>query len=180
MLLLHSLISGLSTKILMMQEKIVADFSNRFSAIKGAVIAENPQSTDYLSLVSLPGSTDCMVTRHNATRTDIYSWTGFMFKGEEFNAAAKKYRELYGKINGCIIKSPGGGKGYRLKGEYEKPTESMKFVSTIFELQSDKEATRMVKVELSMEFVFPEWQVKVMVYDKEDDDKIRPTEKEDE
>jgi hypothetical protein len=153
-------------------EKIVKDFPNQFQNLKGELLSQNPQSADYSSLLSLPGAQSCVVTTHNARRQPACSWTALMYQSETFAAAAKQYHQLYNKISGCSIKGFAGGKNYKLKGDYDKPDESRRFAATLFELTPDDETAHKLKVELSMEYVLMEWVVKILVYDKEDDDKV--------
>jgi hypothetical protein len=152
-------------------EKIVKDLPNNFQNLKGELLSENPQSADYHSLVSLPGAQSCMVTTHHSKKRAAASWTAIMYQGETFAAASKQYNQLFNKIKGCSIKGFAGGKNYTLKGAYDKPDEARKFAATLFELTPDDITAHKLKVELTMEYVLLEWQVKIMVYDKDDDDK---------
>ena len=49
-------------------EKVIQDYPNRFKNIKGEVIVESPQTTEYRSTVQIPGSTSCTVTRYNSKK----------------------------------------------------------------------------------------------------------------
>jgi hypothetical protein len=64
---------------------------------------------------------------------------------------------------------------YSLSGEYDKPSESKKFSSSVFRLLPNASNLPKVKVELSLQYEFPEWKIYLLVYQKEREDSERGT-----
>jgi hypothetical protein len=146
-------------------EKVIQDYPNRFKNIKGEVIIENPQTTEYRSTIEIPGSASCTVTRYNSKNNDVYSWNCVVFESEDFNAVKNKYKELFGQIKNSIIKI-GGQKTFILNGQYEMPAEEKKFTTVIFELLPAVGEMKKVKVDLSMQYQITGWKISLSVYDQ--------------
>jgi hypothetical protein len=147
-------------------EKVIQDYPNRFRNIKGEVIVENPQTTEYQSTVEIPGSSSCMVTRYSSKKNDVYSWTCVVFEGEDFTLVKNKYKELFGQIKNTIIKIE-GQKPFILNGQYEMPTEAKKFTTVIFELLPAVGEMKKLKVDLTLQYQMAGWKISLSVYDRD-------------
>jgi hypothetical protein len=147
-------------------EKVIQDYPNRFKNIKGEVIVENPQTTEYKSTIQIPGSSSCIVTRYSAAKNDVYSWGCILIKTEDFNAAKNKFREIYGQIKNSIIKIQ-GEKPFILNGQYESPNEEKKFTTIIFEMLPAVGDMKRVKIDLSLQYEINGWKVSLSVYDRD-------------
>lgn len=158
-------------------EKVIADFPKDFSSLKGEVIVNNPQTVEYESLLSFKTAERNVIIQHSGKKP-IYSWQAQMFTGEEFDAAAKKYKALYGQLKNMSIRL-NRDYDYSLSGEYDKPDESKKFSSTVFNLLPNASNLPKVKVELSMQYELLEWKIYLLVYQKEKEDNERGKIKED-
>jgi hypothetical protein len=147
-------------------EKVIQDYPNRFKNIKGEVIVENPQTTEYKSTVQIPGASSCIVTRYSDTKNDIYSWGCTLMKTEDFATARNKFREIYGQIRNSIIKIH-GEKPFILNGQYDAPSEEKKFTTIIFELLPSVGEMKKVKIDLSLQYEMTGWKVSLSVYDRD-------------
>ena len=47
-------------------QKVINDYPNHFRNIKGEVLVENPQTTDYSSKVQIPGAITTVITRYSS------------------------------------------------------------------------------------------------------------------
>jgi len=65
------------------------------------------------------------------------------------------------------------GYSFTMSGDYEAPDESRKFSSSIFKLTPNASTMPKLKIEVSMQFEFPEWKVSLLVYEKEREDNER-------
>ncbi|MBS1947965.1 MAG: hypothetical protein JST47_09375 [Bacteroidetes bacterium] len=146
-------------------EKVIQDYPNRFKDIKGDVIIQNPQTTEYQSKVHVPGSSSCIVTHYSSSKNDVYSWGCTLLKTEDFNTAKNKFREIFNQIKNSIIKL-NGNKPYILNGQYESPTEDKKFTTVIFELIPAVGEMKAVKINLSLQYLVTEWKLSLSVYDQ--------------
>ena len=152
-------------------EKVITDYPKEFASLKGEVIANNPQTVEYESLLNFKTAEKNIIIRYSGVQP-IYSWQAQMFTTEEFEAAEKKYKALYSQLKNMNIKL-NRDYDYSLSGEYDKPDESKKFSSTIFSLLPNSSNLPKVKVELSLQYELLEWKIYLMVYQKEREDSER-------
>jgi hypothetical protein len=150
-------------------EKVIQDYPNRFKNIKGEVIIENPQTTEYRSNIEIPGSSSCRVTRYSSKKDDVYSWTCVVFEGDDFDKVKNKYKEIFGQIKNSIIKME-GQKTFILNGQYEMPAEGKKFTTIIFELLPAVEEMKKIKVDLTLQYEITGWKISLSVYDRDRND----------
>jgi hypothetical protein len=146
--------------------KIIEDYPNHFENLKGEIIIQNPQWTDYQCHVKPAGSEESIITRFSGKRNFV-SWRSVVLTTESFTEARKKFSSLYMQLNNLPVGS------MRLKGNYEAPTEEKKFNSTIFSFDTPGESFRKLKVELVMEADQMEWKVKLLIYDRDREDDER-------
>jgi hypothetical protein len=150
-------------------QQVIGDYPNKFRNIKGAVVNENVQTTDYLSKVQIPGASEAIVTKYSSEEDrEIYSWKCILAESDEFEEVAKRYKTLFQQIKNTIVKIE-GQKPFILNGVYEVPTEEKRFVASSFDLVPSTGALGKLKVELAMEFYVTEWKITLLVYDKEEE-----------
>lgn len=153
-------------------EKVIGDFPKAFASLKGEVIHTNPQTVEYESLLPFKSAEKNIIIQYSG-KDPVYSWQAHMFTAEEFEEAEKKYKALFSQLKGMSLKL-NRDYDYSLSGEYDKPTESKKFSSTIFRLLPNASYLPKVKVELSLQYEFPaEWKIYLLVYQKEREDTER-------
>lgn len=63
----------------------------------------------------------------------------------------------------------------KLAGQYDMPEEALSFASSILELQKVNKGLQLLKVEIAINYTLPEWTVKLLIYEKQADDDLRPT-----
>ena len=149
-------------------QKVVEAFPHQFEEIRGAVIAKNPQTVEYASLVRPAGAQETMIVKYSSDLKPIYSWQSVLLTTEDYEEAFKKYKAIYNQLKGMNVKYVADL--YTLRGEYEEPDESRKFTTSILAPMHPPLALKKLKVEVSMQFEFPEWKVAVLVYEKEKED----------
>lgn len=152
-------------------EKVINDYPKAFASLKGEVIANNPQTVEYESLLDFQSAERNIIVQYSG-KEPVYSWQAQMFTTEEFEIAAKKYKSFYSQLKGMNLKL-NRDYDYSLMGDFDKPDESKKFSSTVFRLLPHATYLPKVKVELSMQYEFPEWKIYLMVYQKEREDNER-------
>lgn len=152
-------------------QKVVAEFPSKFSSIRGEVVNTNPQSVEYASLLTVDKAEYCSITQYSSSNKEIYSWQAVVLSTEDFEEAAKKYKWLFYQIKGMNVKYVIDQ--YTLVGTYEAPAEERKFTTSQLTLSFPPEALKKLRVEVSMQFEFPEWKVALTVFEKERDDDER-------
>jgi hypothetical protein len=149
-------------------QKVVDEYPAQFAAIRGEVVDRNPQSTEYRSKVKVANAPQCSIIAYSSGSKPVYSWQALVYATEEYDAAAKKYRWLYQQIKGAnlfYLKDQ-----YTLRGSYQEADESRGFAVSTLALVSPPTAYQKLRVDVSMQFEFPEWKVQLLVYDKERED----------
>lgn len=152
-------------------ENVILDYPNSFQHYIGSQIVNNPQSTDYASLLKIRGAQECTITKYPAKKRDRYSYQAVMITTDEFETAKSTYDTYYNRLNKVSFRF--ANQPYNLAGEYESPTEEKKFTSSLFSVSPTEEGMKTLKVELLMEYVQTEWKVKLLVYEKEREDDER-------
>lgn len=151
-------------------QKVIADFPKQFVHLKGDIIAENPQSTDYACNLQFNGAEENSITQYSA-KNPIYSWQAVMLSSEDFEAAAAKYKWLCNQLKNMTISM--SDYSFSLSGNYEAPDEAKKFTGTVYRLIPNATNMPRLKVEASLQFNFPEWKVNLSVYEREREDSER-------
>ncbi len=147
-------------------QKIVADYPNEFNNIKGEVINENPQSIEYESLLIPEGADAPIITKYSAKKKPFYSWQAVMLSTEDFEEAAKKYKSVFNQLKGVNVVFNAGSNFY-LQGTFEEADESKKFTSSILNFLTRQAPMNKLKIEVNLQYEFPEWKVNLLVYERE-------------
>ncbi|HEY6506099.1 MAG TPA: hypothetical protein VIZ28_19120 [Chitinophagaceae bacterium] len=147
--------------------KVIDDYPSHFDNIIGEMIIQNPQSIDYQCNFKVTGAEECIITRYTGKKNQVSSWQALMLTTEDFEEAKKKFKALYNQLNNLSFKS------MNLKGSYEVPIEEKKFTSVIFAFDPSSESVKKLIVELILEAEQMDWKVKLLVYDRDRDDKER-------
>lgn len=159
-------------------KKVIAEHASHFDHIRGEVITESPQTTEYQCTLQVNGAEESSITKHSSKK-GIYSWEAVMLTTESFEKAKQKFKSLYNQLNN-LSAGIGENQQVRFKGDYESPKEEKKFTAIVFQANPSSEGSKQVKMELSLQFHSPmEWKVKVMVYDQERADEERGSRVED-
>ena len=149
-------------------QKVINDYPNHFRNIKGKVLVENPQTTDYASIIQIPGSVNTVITKYSSNDNEIYSWKCVMLESEDFETVSKKYSEIFNQVKNSIIKLD-DNKPFILNGTYEDPTEEKRYTASAFTLVPASGYFKKIKIELTLEYLITEWKVSLLVYDQEEE-----------
>ena len=163
--------SPFSTSIRHEFQKVVGEYPGQFKNLKGQVINENPQTIEYLSRVQLSGAELCFITKYSSGSRQVYSWQAVMHTSEDFEAADKKYKWLFNQLRGMNVFHINDQ--YTLKGNFEPADESRKFTTSTLHVAAPPEPYEKLKVEVALQYDFPEWKVNLLVYEKEREDDER-------
>lgn len=153
-------------------EKVAADYYQNFNNIKGDTISETTNSIEFKSRIAPADALATSITKYMDPYS--YTWQTTMFESEDYEAAVAKYKEYYHQLNGCTLTFYDKS-SYKLFGNYDPPDENRTFASSILQLNDDKPDLELFKVEIALNYSLPQWTVKIMMYEKEADNKIRPT-----
>ena len=146
-------------------QKVITDLPNHFVNILGEKINDVANGNNYHCKIVPAGAEECTITSFSSANKPVFTWKAQMLTTEDFEEARKKYRELYSQLNNKAILFY--NVTHRLKATYLAPTEDKKFAATIFNLAPEGEDANRLKVEITMQYHLMEWQVAVIVYNRD-------------
>lgn len=149
-------------------QKVVADFPSQFESLRGDVLMTNPQTVEYASLLQVDKAQECVITKYSSNIKPVYTLQAVMLRTEDFAEAEKRYKWIFAQLKGMNVKYVVDQ--YTLHGTYETPTEERKFTTSTLALANPPEPLQKLRIEVSMQFEFPEWKVALTVFEKEKDD----------
>ena len=150
--------------------KVISDYLEGFASLKSDTVVVNPQSIEFTTKLDFPGSEVNSITEY-LSKKPSYSWEAVLLTSEDFEEASKKYKWLFGQLKLATVSVQNNSFG--LNGEFDVPDERKKFCSSIFTLTSSDGNLSKLKVEANMQFEFPQWKVKILVYGREREDNER-------
>jgi hypothetical protein len=143
-------------------KKVIEDYPNRFSNIKGDKISSIDPAVNYKSKVTIAGSANCTLTHSKA---DEYSWKCELFTAVDFEKAKSRYNDLYNEIHNTIIKLE-GEKPVILNGQYATPEKDRKQNSIFFHFLPNTGLIQKLNVELQLQSVNGTWTITLAVYER--------------
>jgi hypothetical protein len=146
-------------------QKVIQDYPNHFSNIKGDRLSELAHGVHFTSRVQIPGNINCILTQ-NLTKKEAYSWKCELFQTSDFEKAKGKFSELFNQIHNTIIKVE-GEKPSILNGKYEVPENSRKFTNIQFHFLPASGSIQKLKVDLTLQHEASGWKILLSVQEQE-------------
>jgi hypothetical protein len=147
-------------------QKVIGDYPHRFENIRGKVVDQRSQTTDFQSTIEVPGSIQCTVSKYKSPEKDLYRWTCLLHSNSDFSNSKNKYKSLYNQIANAIIKLQ-DEKAFILNGKYDEPDEAQKISSVMFQLLPATGEMRNLKIELQLIHKLSGWDIRLMVYEQD-------------
>ena len=144
--------------------KVIKDYPNYFSNIKGDTILKTPQSIDFACTIVIPGAEAGTITMSGPAKDQVFSWKNTLFETEDFGKAKAKFRQYYTQLKKTT--STLGDYHVTLQGDFEEPSEDKKFTTVIFRVEHSPENYRNLVVDLSLQYEISGWEITVSVYEK--------------
>ena len=149
-------------------QKVVASFPTQFSDLKGEVLQKNPQTVQYASLVRPEKAERAVITQYSSNSKEVYTWHATLLVTEDYAEAEKKYKWLYTQLKGMNVKYVVDQ--YTLRGDYRAPSEGLDFAISELKVANPPMALKNLRVEVALQFEFPEWKVGLTIFEKERED----------
>ncbi len=153
-------------------EKVARDLYQEFNNIKGDTLMLGANTITFTSKIIPADAKNCIVIKHPYPNS--FSWQGTMFESENFNEAVAKYKGYYRQLLGSSITFY-DNTNYKLIGEYDTPDEGRTFASSILKLDEPGVHVKAFKMEIGLNYSFPDWAVTILVYEKMADEDLRPS-----
>ena len=151
------------------------DYYDHFFLIKGEKISETESTIEYKSKILPQGAVESTVMQIKSLQ-NVYSWQAIMMNTDDYDKAVAKYKQIYRQLNGADF-AMNDGKACKIRGSFDAPDINRAFASSILEPDVKETYLQRLKIEVALNYNMPDWAVKIMIYEKEPDEDIRPTEK---
>ena len=150
-------------------DAVLRDFPNNLRNITGELVLAQGEFENYASMLALPESEHCVITRWHSTQDTTVSWQAAMLTTDDFGKADHAYHDLYRKLQQCYIQLVDGTVVY-LKGSWEPAKEGAAFTTSTLRLTIDDQRYKEVRVELELVYQLAEWGVHINIFSKRPDD----------
>jgi hypothetical protein len=149
-------------------KKVIEDYPNHFSNIKGDRISTIDLAVNYKSKVTIPGAVNCTLTQYDNNK-DAFDWKCELFSTTEFDKAKTKLKELFGQIHNTIIKIP-GQRPVILNGQYEVPEKDKPQTKIPFNFLPTINVIQKLNVELQLQQEDGKWKIILQVFEDQSPD----------
>ena len=153
---------------------VAGDYYDHFFNIIGEKISETESVIEYKSKILPRGAIESTITQIKGLH-NVYSWQAVMMNTDDWDEAVAKYKQIYRQLNGAKF-SMSDGKTCKIKGPYDAPDDNRAFASSLLEPDVEQKYLRRLKIEVALSYHMPGWIIKILVYEKESDEDIRPEE----
>lgn len=174
-IILSAQIKSPFTSIRPQLEKVINDYPNQFSSIKGTRNQGDPNTIQYASTVEMKGAVETKVIGY-PTKTKInWLWEAKLFVTDDMAELKKQYKSVYNDIAGKSFMSKGANNSINATGPYSAPSEELRLWTNQFRINDVTGEFGNLVIDLVAEYANFEWIVYVRIYDKEKDEDMKPT-----
>jgi hypothetical protein len=152
-------------------DAVLKDFPDNLRHISGDLVLAQGEFENYASVVVLPGSAECTITRWHSTDDSTASWQAKMFVSDDFAAASGEYHMLFRKLQRFYLRLVDGSIFY-LNGDWEPAAEGASFTTSTLRLSTGDWRYKEVKVEIELAYLMPDWVVRINIVSKKRDDEV--------
>ncbi|MEP6927553.1 MAG: hypothetical protein ABI834_07950 [Ginsengibacter sp.] len=153
--------------------KAASYYYNHFSNIKGEKIEETESIIEYKSKILPAEAIESTITQIKSLQ-NVYSWQAIMMNTDNYDKAVAKYKQIYRQLNGANFIMD--GKSCKITGPYDTPDDDRAFASSILVPDVKEKYLQRLKIEVALNYNIQVWCVKILIYEKESDEDIRPSE----
>jgi len=152
-------------------DSVLRDFPYSFRHITGEMVLAQGEFENYASLVVVPESLSCVVTRYHSADDTTASWQARMFSSDDLDEANREYQQLYRQLKTCYVKMVDGSIFY-LEGQWEPAKSGASFTTSTLRLMTGDWRYKDVKVELELVYLLADWAVNINIVSKLRDDEV--------
>ena len=152
-------------------DAVLGDLPNNLRYVTGELLLAEGEVDSYISLVAMPGAENCIVMRYHSVEDTTASWQAKMFSGGDFDAASRKYAQLFQQLKVCYVRFPDGSICY-LEGTWEPAREGVMFTTSTLKVRTSDQRFRDVEVELELVYQLADWAVNINIVTKKPDDEV--------
>ncbi len=171
----HSQNKIVFTSIRPQLEKVINDYPNQFSLIKGEKNESEPNTIEYKSKVEIKNAAETRVIGYVSKSKIHWVWESKLFVTEDIDVLKKQYKAFYNDIAGKSLLSKGNINSIRATGPYDAPSEDLRLWTNQFRMNDATGEFSNMVIDLVAEYIGFEWNVFVRIYDKEKDEEVKPS-----
>jgi len=146
---------------------VVEHFQNNYNQIQGELLPSDPDRTIFQSTVLLPGASHCVIYRFHSKEDSSASYQATLYQGEDFNAAAKAYKQVFKQTSQTKFKI--GVTNYSLEGTLLEPSEDLRFTSSILRSTNHSDLYKNFMAEVEMINGIEGWTVHLNLHSRKAD-----------
>jgi hypothetical protein len=151
-------------------QKVAQDYFHDFNNTRGELVFENNNAVQFTSKIVPPGALHVVITQYKLPKS--FTWQAIMLQTDNFKEAESRYRQYFRQLDGATFNLD--GTVYKISGVYDAPDENRSFASSTLEVKGDTENLKLLRVEIGINFAFPEWSVQILIYERIGDKDVRP------
>lgn len=145
--------------------KIVLDFKNNFSTIRGMQLNTEPNAIVFASKIGLPAAKNCIIKKYTSTEDKTASWQALLYSSENFDETIRMYKKLFTQIK--AVKINGVDKiSTSLYGKLEKVDENVRFFSSTLRLKTDNIYYKNVAITIELTNNYTGWDIYIHIFSK--------------
>jgi hypothetical protein len=152
-------------------DAVLGDLPNNLRYVTGELLLAEGEVDSYASLVAVPDAENCIVTRYHSVEDTTASWQAKMYSGGDYDAAARKYAQLYQQLKTCYVRLPDGSI-YYLEGTWAPAKEKITFTTSTLKVRTSDQRFRDVVVQLELVYQLADWAVNINIVTKRPDDEV--------
>ena len=144
-------------------EVVIRHLPSGLLEFKGDLLNRRGQTSRFNSKLTIPGTTETIITEQAAFGRKDVSWRTVVFKTTNSTEASAIYTEIFNQVNNAIIRSI-SDKPYILTGKYKAPSGNKTTISR-FQLLPSTGEMKDVKVDLILDETNGDFTLSLNVHD---------------
>ncbi len=152
-------------------QKVISDYPNRFSNIRGEKLSSGTAQAEYASKVVIPGSTARLISTASTRSGEALGWKAQLFRSPDFAQSRQHYKELFDRIKNTIVRIDGQAPAI-ISGNYEEPASDRNQSAVSFQLLPGTGVFRQLRVELQLQKEGADWVIRLWVLEKDAENQV--------
>ncbi|HEY2726675.1 MAG TPA: hypothetical protein VGI61_05850, partial [Parafilimonas sp.] len=132
----------------------------------GEITGRDVQSTNYSCTINISGADSSIIIQNGDEKDNIFSWKEVVFETDDFSEAKSKFHEYFNKIKGTTAAIDNNKISFQAN--YDAPDDAKRFASILFTAHPQTQQLKNVVIDLSLEYLFSDWQISISVYEHTD------------
>ena len=152
-------------------QKVISDYPNRFSNIRGEKLSSGTAQAEYASKVVIPGSTARLISTASTRSGEALGWKAQLFRSPDFAQSRQHYKELFDRIKNTIVRIDGQPPAI-ISGNYEEPASDRNQSAVSFQLLPGTGVLLQLRVELQLQKEGADWVIRLWVLEKDAENQV--------